>query len=130
MVASRTSTGLSTNLSIRVFSVAFSHGTEITYSNSMIESWWRVLKHQWLYLNTLDTVKAVEKLVVFYVEEHNSRLPHSALRGQTPDEMHFKAGDSIPEQLEAARQKARQTRAEANRKQDCENCGLLPTSLN
>ena len=34
-------------------------GTEITYSNSMIESWWRVLKHQWLYLNTLDTVRAV-----------------------------------------------------------------------
>ena len=32
-------------------------GTEITYSNSMIESWWRVLKHQWLYLNTLDTVR-------------------------------------------------------------------------
>jgi hypothetical protein len=28
--------------------------TEITYSNSMIESWWRALKHQWLYLNTLD----------------------------------------------------------------------------
>ena len=53
-------------------------GTEITYSNSMIESWWRVLKHQWLYLNTLDTVNAVQNLVAFYVQEHNSRLPHSA----------------------------------------------------
>ena len=30
--------------------------TEISFSNSLIESWWRVLKHQWLYLNTLDTV--------------------------------------------------------------------------
>ena len=67
-------------------------GTEITYSNSMIESWWRVLKHQWLYLNTLDTVRAVEKLVAFYVQEHNSRLPHSAFHGQTPDEMYFKTG--------------------------------------
>lgn len=28
--------------------------TEITFSISMIESWWRVLKHQWLFLNTLD----------------------------------------------------------------------------
>ena len=80
-------------------------GTEITYSNSMIESWWRVLKHQWLYLNTLDTVRPVEKLVGFYVQEHNSRLPHSALRGQTPDEMYFKTGDNIPEELEAARKK-------------------------
>ena len=96
----------------------------------MIESWWRVLKHQWLYLNTLDTVRAVEKLVAFYVQEHNSRLPHSTFRGQTPDEMYSKTGDGIPEELEAARQKARQDRAEANRKQDCEACQLLPASLN
>ena len=105
-------------------------GTEITYSNSMIESWWRVLKHQWLYLNTLDTVRAVENLVAFYVQEHNSRLPHSAFRGQTPDEMYFKTGDRIPEELETARQKARQARAEANRKQECESCELLAPSLN
>ena len=58
--------------------------TEITFSNSLIESWWRVLEHQWLYLNTLDTARTVEKLVAFYVREHNSRLPHSAYRGQTP----------------------------------------------
>ena len=104
-------------------------GTEITYSNSMIESWWRVLKHQWLYLNTLDTVRAVENLVAFYVQEHNSRLPHSAFRGQTPDEMYFKTGDNIPGKLEAARHMARKARAEVNRKQNCEDCGLLPTSL-
>jgi hypothetical protein len=100
-------------------------GTEITYSNSMIESWWRVLKHQWLYLNSLDTVATgVRKLVAFYVKQHNQHLPHAAFRGQTPDEMYFKTGDSIPAELEAARQKARQARAEANRKQDCEACRL------
>jgi hypothetical protein len=105
--------------------------TEITFSNSMIESWWRVLKHQWLYLNTLDTVRAIEKLVAFYVQEHNSRLPHSAFRGQTPDEMYFKMGDSIPEELEVARQEARLARAEANRNRDCEACRkLLAASLN
>ncbi len=37
--------------------------TEISFSNSLIESWWRALKHQWLYLNTLDTVRTLEKLV-------------------------------------------------------------------
>ena len=104
-------------------------GPDITYSNSMIESWWRVLKHQWLYLNTLDTVRAVKNLVSFYVQEHNSRLPHSAFRGQTPDEMYFKTGEDIPEKLEAARQEARRVRAEANRKQECDSCGLLPASL-
>ena len=31
--------------------------TEISFSNSLIKSWWRVLKHQWLFLNTLDTLR-------------------------------------------------------------------------
>ncbi len=54
--------------------------TEVIFSNSMIESWWRVLKHQWLFLNTLDSAASVRKLVEFYVEEHNTRLPHHAFR--------------------------------------------------
>ena len=52
--------------------------TEISFSNSLIESWWRVLKHQWVYLNALDSVATIQKLVAFYVDEHNTRLPHSA----------------------------------------------------
>ena len=68
--------------------------------------------------------------MAFYVQEHNPRLPHSALRGQTPDEMYFKTGDSIPEELEAARQEARQARAEANRKRTCSACQPLAVSLN
>ena len=96
--------------------------TEITFSNSLIESWWRVLKHHWLYLNTLDSVASVEKLVAFYVREHNSRLPHSAFAGQTPDEMYFQTGGHIPEQLESARRKAREKRALANRQRTCKAC--------
>ena len=104
--------------------------TEITFSNSMIESWWRVLKHQWLFLNTLDSVRTVEKLVAFYVQEHNATLPHSAFRGQTPDEMYFGTGDKIPAELVAARQLARQARAEANRKRTCSACEPVTVSLN
>ena len=58
--------------------------TEIQFSNSMIESWWRMLKHQWLYLNTLDNIANVRKLVAFYVEQHERRLPHSAFPGTCP----------------------------------------------
>jgi len=104
--------------------------TEMAFSNSMIESWWRVLKHQWLYLNTLDTVRTAEKLVAFYVQEHNSRLPHSAFAGQTPDEKYLGTGDSIPKQLEADRWSARQARAEANRKRTCSACELQAVSVN
>ena len=96
--------------------------TEITYSNSLIESWWRVLKHQWLYLNTLDTVTTVRKLVAFYIDQHNTHLPHSAFRGQTPDEMYFGTGCKIPKTLEASRIAARKSRMEANRAQTCRTC--------
>jgi hypothetical protein len=36
--------------------------TDVSLSNSLGESWWRSLKHQWLFLNTLDSVAAVERL--------------------------------------------------------------------
>ena len=99
--------------------------TDISFSNSLIESWWRTLKHQWLYLNTLDTVSRLEKLIAFYVDEHNMRLPHSAFRGQTPDEMYFGTGDRIPDELEAAKRGARQSRMKLNRATSCQICGAL-----
>ena len=101
--------------------------TEIRYSNSRIESWWRVLKHQWLFLNTLDTVASVMNLVAFYVEQQNSHLPHSAFKGQTPDEMYFGTGGDIPKRLEAAKLQARELRRKTNRERNC-YVGSLPTS--
>jgi putative transposase len=29
--------------------------TELRFSNSMIEAWWRSLKHQWLFLHSLES---------------------------------------------------------------------------
>ena len=99
--------------------------TDISFSNSLIESWWRALKHQWLYLNTLDTLSRLEKLVAFYVDEHNTRLPHSAFRGQTPNEMYFGTGDRIPVELEAAKKVARQSRMKLNLSTSCQECRAL-----
>ena len=96
--------------------------TELRFSNSMIEAWWRTLKHQWLFLNTLDSVATVEKLVKFYVREHNERLPHSAFREQTPDEMYFGNGDGVPDDLESARNAARRERIAVNRSLSCAAC--------
>jgi len=96
--------------------------TELTFSNSMIEAWWRSLKHGWLFLHPLDTAATVRRLVGFYVAEHNGRIPHSAFEGQTPDEMFFGTGASVPDQLAAARKAARRARLEANRAQQCAVC--------
>jgi len=88
--------------------------TELKFSNSMIEAWWRSLKHQWLFLHSLDSVTTVRRLVAFYVEEHNTVLRHSAFRGQTPDEMYLGKGDTVPADLTARAAAARQARIEAN----------------
>ena len=102
--------------------------TELQFSNSMIEAWWRSLKHQWLFLHALDSVGTVRRLVAFYVDAHNRVLPHSAFRGQTPDEMYFGTGDGVPADLRSAAAAARQTRAEANRCAACATCPSLDTA--
>ena len=95
---------------------------DVTFSNSMIEAWWRTLKHQWLYFNTLDNVATVRRLVAFYVAAHNSEIPHSAFRGQTPDEMSHGRGHGVAEHLEDAKKRARAARLQANRTTSCGLC--------
>lgn len=72
----------------------------------------------------LDTAASVKKLVAFYVEQHNSHLPHSAFKGQTPDEMYFGTGDGIPKKLEEEKFKARELRLKSNRERNCHVCSL------
>ena len=57
----------------------------------------------------------VRRLVAFYVEEHNEVLPHSAFRGQKPDEMYFETGDAVPVELATRAGDARRARGEVNR---------------
>ncbi len=99
---------------------------EVTESNSMIEAFWRVLKHQWLFLNPLDTIERLRSLVAFFVNEHNAKVPHAAFRGQTPDEMYFGTAARLPEELATARKTARDKRLAANRAASCARC--LPPS--
>ena len=99
---------------------------DVTYSNSMIESWWRAIKHQWLFLHSLDTIETVRKLVALYVEQHNANVPHYAFKGQTPDEMYFSMGADVPEQLRIATLVARKSRRETNLQVSCRNCRTEP----
>ena len=94
---------------------------EVVESNSMIEAFWRSLRHQWLYLHELDTTEGLRPLVEFYVEQHNSVMPHAAFNGATPDEM-FSGNTVGAEVLPEMRRAARERRVEINRSRICGAC--------
>ena len=73
----------------------------------------------------LESVATIRRLVTFYVDEHNHVLPHSAFRGQTPDEMYFGTGDAVPADLTLRAAAARRARVAANRSASCETCPSL-----
>jgi hypothetical protein len=72
--------------------------TPVVWADAGVENV-NALKHHWLFLHPLDSVTTVRRLVEFYVQEHHQVLPHSACRGQTPDEMYFGTGDTVPADL-------------------------------
>ena len=101
---------------------------EVACSNSMIEAFWRSLKHQWLFLNSLDTIERVRTLVAFFVEAHNTQMPHSGVRRARPDEMFLGSAPNLPQELAAARNTARQKSLAANRAASCDRCAPPPDS--
>jgi putative transposase len=101
---------------------------EITFSNSMIEAFWRSLKHGSLCLHALDSLAALRRLISFYVKAHDGRkrsfrvMPHSAFEGQTPDEVFFGTGDEVTKKLAEARESAREKRMKEKRAAGCGVC--------
>ncbi len=95
---------------------------DVTFSNSLIEAWWRSLKNQWLYLHDLKSFARLTELVAFYVREHNEVIPHSAFDGTTPDEVYFGKADSIESDLIERRAEARRRRVQSNRASNCGRC--------
>ena len=97
---------------------------EVSLSNSMIEAFWRSLRHQWLYLNSLETFTQLEQLIDVYVREHNTKMPHNAFGGQTPGEVYSDQADRVRDRLTAVRRQARRERMDANRRKSCRACAL------
>ena len=95
---------------------------DIISSNSLIEAFWRQLKHGWLFLNTLDSTVAVRRLVAFYVREHNEKFPRAVLGARTPDEVYFGREENALERLSEQRKTAQRVRSMANRAASCHRC--------
>jgi hypothetical protein len=95
---------------------------EITWSNSMIEAIWRKIKYDWLFINRLDNLATVERLVAFYVEQHNTVMPQVALQGRTPDEVVKGEANDLSERLRKAHRDAIRDRIATNRALACGDC--------
>jgi hypothetical protein len=54
----------------------------------MIEALFRSLKHRWLFMNSLTTFESVKESVSKYLNDHNYRIPHHALKGAVPIEIY------------------------------------------
>ena len=52
-----------------------------------------------------------------------TELQFSKFRGQTPDEMYFGRGCTVPGKLAVAKKAAQEARLDANRAMSCERCG-------
>jgi transposase InsO family protein len=96
---------------------------DISFSNSMIECFFRRLKHGYLYLHKQGDLQTLIKHINFYVKEHNVAIPHSSLSGATPFEVF--QGSWNPDRIVDLRDKyqnAIQKRCQINSARKCANC--------
>jgi len=75
-----------------------------------------------LFLNRLDNLATVERLIAFYVEQHNSVIPLWVLKSRTPDEVFKGEAVDLPNRLREAHRDAIRDRIEANRRLSCGTC--------
>ncbi len=61
--------------------------------NVFIERFWKTLKYQEVYLRAYETVSEARASIARYIGFYNSRRPHRAHKGRTPDAAYFSNQD-------------------------------------
>jgi len=96
---------------------------DIEQSNSMVEMLFHRLKHRYLFTILLSNFESLVKGTDFYLNESNTCIPHSALKGATPEEVI--TGIWTEEKITELKEKiaaARQIRIETNKAVRCTPC--------
>jgi hypothetical protein len=89
----------------------------------MIEMLFHRLKHRYLFTIPLTNFEALEKGVNFYLTESNEAIPHSALKGATPEEsITGRWNDNKINDLREKIVQARSARIDTNLSQQCTPC--------
>jgi len=64
--------------------------------NVFVERLWKSVKYEEVYLHAYDTVRAAELGLGKYLTFYNQSRPHTALDGNTPDEVYFSYLSGLP----------------------------------
>lgn len=59
--------------------------------NVFVERLWKTVKYEEVYLHAYDSVSQARQALCRYIAFYNTRRPHSALDGKTPDTVYFTA---------------------------------------
>jgi len=96
---------------------------DIEPSNSMIEYFFKILKHRYLFLKSLDDISTVIKHTGYFIDQHNHVIPQQVLGGATPAETYFGRWNKDREnQIATNHLKARKSRMEYHRSLSCRVC--------
>jgi putative transposase len=96
---------------------------DIEQSNSMVEMLFHRMKHRYLFTILLSNFESLVKGADFYLYESNTCIPHSALKGATPEEII--TGSWTEEKKMELKEKiiaARLSRVETNKAIRCTPC--------
>ena len=96
---------------------------DIEQSNAMVEMLFHRMKHFYLYMIVLSNFESLVKGADFYLHESNTCIPHSALKGATPEEVI--TGKWTEDRITELKEKitaARKLRLETNRAVRCTPC--------
>lgn len=99
---------------------------DVSQSNSMIEAFFKSMKHNYLFNQDPTSFGILAKQIEFYIQQHNEVIPHSALDGATPLEKY--TGQWTEEQSQELKSKAAAAREARIRHHKNASCGLCPKS--
>ena len=96
---------------------------DIEFSNSMIEMLFHRLKHRYLFTFPLSNFETLENGAGFFFAESNTVIPHSALKGGTPEEVIMgKWNEEKVKELQDQIKMAKELRNKTNLSLQCPLC--------
>ncbi|MEZ4744300.1 MAG: DDE-type integrase/transposase/recombinase [Bdellovibrionota bacterium] len=99
------------------------HKVHIRYSNNVLEVFFRSLKNNYLNYFPAKSKQELLRRLKFYIEEHNVRVPLSALGGATPREKYFNSWNPpSSEEIYRMQINARRQRIQENQMTVCSTC--------